>query len=610
MKKLRLIAVLLAVCLLCSACVFQLIPLLLLPGETTESTEPSTEAAEAYTETPDWSLVFPRQQNAGSRDYLPDGDIEMLRFADIAYTRPDADALCEEFSALTAAAEDGAAAEDILSSFYPVYDNYYHFYTMDTVANIRYYADMSNTYYQEEYEYIEQAAPDVEEKFEGFLKACALSSQKAELEVQYFGEGFLDQYVDYSVYTNPEYLALAKQEKAALEAYHTAMEDPKIVFNGKEQSYQSLVEQYENSPADYIEILETYYDTYNPILGQSYVELIRIRRQMAEVLGYDSYADLCYEQTYGRDYTPQDASSYVAQIRSYLAPLFSELMDSDLLYASLTKKTDEAAIRSALRSVVTDLGGVPLEAYNFMIAYDLSDVTKRDEKMETSFTTYLQEYEAPYILLNATGTADDIFTFAHEFGHFTDSYYSYQNDEDLETAETFSQGMEWLALCHLNGVLSEKELENARLSKLADTVSVFVSQAAYSDFEDRVYALEDDELSVEAINSIYRAICKDYGFYLSYADFYYSMGWIDIPHFYEAPYYVISYCVSADTALQIYQRELAEEGGGVALYFNLLDRTAGDGVQAVAEAAGMENPFADGRIREIRDFLSAQLSLD
>lgn len=611
---LSLVAVMLSVCLLLSGCSlpFLLLSLRHSAKESDTTAAATTEATEeaAYTEQPDWSLVQPRQQNAGGRDYLPDGDIAMLRFEDIEYVRPDVDVLCDDFAQLTQAVEDGETAEAALPVFFDVYDAYYDFYTMDSLANIRYYADMSNEYYKTEYEYCEQASPDVSEKFEAFLVACANSDEKANFESQCFGENYLDAYVDYAVYTNPDYLALAKQEKAVMENYHKAMEDPQIMFNGKLQSFDALIAKYEKNYQVYLQVLELYYNTYNPILGKYFIELINIRRQMAQVLGYDSYAELCYDQTYERDYTWEDGKRYIADIRNEIVPLYSELDDSGMLYSLQSGKADEALVRSSLQSVVQKLGGIPEEAYSFMVAYDLFDISASSKKMDTSFTTYLYSYEAPYILVNATGTTDDIFTFAHEFGHFTDSYYNYQAEEDLETAETFSQGMEWLALCNLSGVLSKKTLENTRIQKLADTVSVFISQAAYSDFEDRVYALSEDELTVEKLNSIYRQIAKDYGFYVPGVDFYYSQAWIDIPHFFEAPYYMISYCVSADTALQIYQSELVQPGSGLELYNQLLNRTHGAGLQAVVEEAGMEDPFKAGRIKEIAEFLSNGLDLD
>lgn len=609
-KPFPLSALALAVCLLFSACT----PVIHIdlnshppvPATTQsipDTTESDEEAAVSY------SLVFPRKQNLGSRDYLPDGDIQVPLFRDMEYTRPDADGLCDAFRVLTERVADGAAAEDILPSFFDTYDLYYHFYTMDTLANIRYYADLGDEYYHEEYEFCEQSSPDVEEAFEEFLIACAHSTQKKAFEKQYFGRGFLDAYLDYSVYTNPEYLALSKQEASVMEAYHKALDDPQIEYEGKKQSYEELLAKYGGDSTKYLSLLKTYYDTYNPIICGYYIELVKIHRQMAEVLGYDSYAELCYEQTYRRDYTPQDGEAYLAEIHRELVPLYQKLAESDLLNDLQSSKMGEQEVRTALRNVVRELGGTFRGAYEFMEEYDLCDLSKSGEKMDASFTTYLQEYETPYILINAAGTTDDLFTLAHEFGHFTDSLYTYQAEEDLETAETFSQGFEWLAWFRLDNCIAADELEALRIAHLADTVSVFVSQAAYSEFENRVYALSEKELTESAVNDIYRTVCKDYGFYSPYADFFYSMAWIDIPHFFEAPYYMISYCVSSDTALQIYQKELAHYGDGASAYRRLLERTPGDGLQAVLKQAGMESPFENGRIAEIAAFLKEELGL-
>lgn len=591
------LALLLAMLLLASACS--------VPINITNTPEPVLPAVIE----PDWDLVLPRQQNAGGRDYLPDGEIDMLRFEYIEYEHPDTEALFNAFDTATLAVTDGHSADEVLELFYDAYDLYYHFYSMETLANVRYYAEMSNEYYKEEYEFCEQVAPDVSEKLERFLKACAKSPMKAELETLYFGEGELDKYIDYEVYTNPEYLELSKQEASVMEEYHRTLEDPQIMFEGEMQSYNDLMEEYENDYSVYLELLELYYNTYNPIIAEYYIRLLKIHRQMAETLGYDSYADLCYDQTYERDYTWEDGKNYVAGIREHIVPLYEDINESGLIYSSSFGSADEEAVRSTLHSIIGKFGGTLEEAYNYMLAYDLCDLTYSTDKMDTSFTTYIYELETPYILINPSGTEDDIFTYAHEFGHFTDMYHSYSSDEDLETAETFSQGLEWLTLCYLDEGFSSYKLKSFRTQKLVDTVSVFISQAAYADFEDRAGALSDDELTVDALNDIYRQICKDYGFYSEFADFYYSMAWIDIPHFFEAPYYVISYCISSDTALQIYQHELETPGAGLDLYNTLLDRTAGDGIQAVCEAACMENPFSEGRLKEITDFLYEQLDL-
>ena len=109
-------------------------------------------------------------------------------------------------------------------------------------------------------------------------------------------------------------------------------------------------------------------------------------------------------------------------------------------------------------------------------------------------------------------------------------------------------------------------------------------------------SLPEEELTVENLNAISLQTAKDYGYFEEGAEDYYAMSWIDITHFFEQPWYVISYCVSNDAAFQIYQAELAEAGAGLALYEAILPRESDGFLDTIEEQGGMESPFAAGRM--------------
>jgi oligoendopeptidase F len=363
-----------------------------------------------------------------------------------------------------------------------------------------------------------------------------------------------------------------------------------------------------NNYSEYIGALTAYYEQYNAAVGDVYVRLVKVRQQLAAALDYDSYADYSYDMTYGRDYTPEQGSAFLEGIRTHLLPVLNRA-NADLSLAWLDyDDASEESLRNMLESAAQNIGGTVFDAYRFMTAYDLCDIGKSPRKLEASFQTYLYDYEAPFVFLNSRGDSKDYTTFSHEFGHFTDSYYNYGANEDLETAETFSQAMEFLALTYTD-TLSEKEKNTLLKKNLLDTLQTFVYQGAYADFESRVYALDPDEITLEKINDLYRQCCKDYGLYEQGFDFYYSQSWIDVLHFFEVPYYIISYCVSAETALQVYRLEAEEKGAGVAAYFRLLDRSYVAGVQQVMEGAKMESPFRDGVLEETAEFFTLKLGI-
>ncbi|MBQ1678957.1 MAG: hypothetical protein II062_05445 [Oscillospiraceae bacterium] len=588
------------------------------PGAGTEAgTESGTELShgtESPSETPaesaapadpnDEALI--RWQNGGQRDYLPDAPVEMVPFSGMAYVRPDTEALYGEFDKLITRAET-EDAEALLSDYYRLYSDYISFYSMDAIANIRYSLNTADGYYQAEYDFCENEKPTLEEKLEVLNKAFAASPARSELERLYFGADYFEQYDDYEVYTNPDYLRLSREEAALLSEYRELSADPRVSYQGETRSLHEWMES--DSYAVYLGALKAYYQQYNEALGEIYLRLVRVRQKLAEALGYDSYAEYSYEISYFRDYSPAQGSAFLREIREQLLPVLEDALRSPSVSMQSARPASERELTELVRSAAENIGGPVWDAWRFMQAYGLCDISASAVKTESSFQSYIFDYEAPFVLVNAEGTSNDYSTFAHEFGHFADAYYNYGANEDVETAETFSQAMEYLALRY-NDLLSEDQRERMLRKTLFELLETFVYQAAYADFEARVYALEPAQLSVETVNELYRQICRDYGIYDKSYDFYYSQGWIDVIHFFEAPYYIISYCVSAETALQVCELEAERDGQGVAAYFRLLDRSYEAGVQQVMEDAGLQSPFREEVLKQAAAFFRQELGLN
>lgn len=624
MKKYRsLICLLLALCLLLTGC--------RLPRGTKDPTkEPETAAPTEPTpeETSDNASVHVgedgrdpsvsqgddamiRWQNMGARDYLPEAKVELKTVSEMEYVRPDVETMYADFDGIIEDAATVTDAQAILDRCFKVFDQYTNFATMKTLANIRYSINNTDAFYRAEYDFCEAESPTVSEKVERLNKALAAGPTREQLEALYFGEGYFLKYDDYEVYTNPEYLALAKEEKELLTQYRDLVDNPTVEYKGEEVPFEELLGSV--SGYDYLKVLKAYYAKYNPLLGNVYIELVKVRKQLAAVLGYDSYAAYAYEIEYERDYTPEQGAAIISAIETDLVPIYLQMLDSRdyRRYSNgfISKPATEEQVRAMVGSAARNIGGAVADAYRFLELYELADLTQADEKTNGSFMTYIYDYESPFILVNSTGTGEDYSTFAHEFGHFTDAFYNYNASEDLETAETFSQAMEFLAVIYCD-TLKSSEQDNLLYGSTADILTAFISQAAFAKFEQQVYELPDEELTLDAINGIYRQVTKDFGYYDRTYDFYYSQRWVDVLHFFEVPCYVISYCVSADTALQVYRIETETPGEGVSTYFDLLTRSEDDGIQKVAERAGLDNPFDPASMEKTAAFLSWALGLE
>lgn len=67
------------------------------------------------------------------------------------------------------------------------------------------------------------------------------------------------------------------------------------------------------------------YRVKNEELGNLYLEMLAVRREIAKTEGYDSYPEYSYKKTHLCDYTPDEAARLYADTKEYIAPLFAKV---------------------------------------------------------------------------------------------------------------------------------------------------------------------------------------------------------------------------------------------------------------------------------------------
>ena len=556
------------------------------------------------------------QDSSSDRDfgtYVPYADfereydpyLEQIPFSDIEYVSPDSEPIIKGYEALQTTVEAGTAtADEIIAAYEEVFEEHLFFDTMHTLSYIRYSLDLSDTYYDEEYNRCEELSPLINQAQEKCYVAMSESPLRKELEESYFGEDFFLFYDKNRVYSKDSVVALMQKE-SELEAQYMALQDnPTVLWKGEETSLDELLTEYTLSYDDYLQVYNLYYSKYAPLSADLFAQLIRVRKEIAKELGYDSYADFAYSYLYERDYTPEQVSAYCDDIADEMPSL---LFTAYLTQMDTYNDIETVQCVALFEEVVESFGGVIKTAYEFMVDYELWDISVSSSKLPGSYMTYLNSYEMPFVYVSPNGSMDDLMTLCHEFGHFVDGYVNCGGFSGVDCAEVFSQGLEFLALSRAD--LNPALRSSLTASKAADSVMVFLSQACYAEFEARAYDLPDEELTVEGLNRLYEKVNKKYGISMLYTGMeeLLAPGWIDIQHFFIAPYYVISYCVSNDTALQIYQREL-QEGDGLDLYYDMLCQPRDSSLLELTGETGLVSPFDPGRIEELADFLDDQLN--
>lgn len=522
---------------------------------------------------------------------------EIPRFGEMVYERPSLEELDGLIEAAVSAVYESVPFEDAEALLDECFYFYYHFDTMYTLADIRSCLDLSDDYYAGEYLWCAENYTLVDERIDDLYYACAASPMARELEEKYFWEGFCEQYSDESesIY-NETTVALMQAESALIAEYRTLSADPVIEYQGREENLALLLDRLGGNA--YNEAVIAYYTQYNERYADLFIRLVRVRQQLAAELGYDSYEEMQYLYAYQRDYSPEEAEFYLQEIKTHLVPVYQDLTAKTFYYYTESSPLAESRLPGILYSALGDFGPDVNEAFSFMLRYELCDLKADSRKANMSFETYLSDYEAPFVFLNAAGDTSDILTFAHEFGHFCDAYVNYNAPETVDLAEVYSQSMEYLVLSRLADSIGEDEAEDLARLKMIDTLEMYVQQSAFAEFEHQAYALGADRLTAEVLNNIARQTAMDYGFYVKDYDEFFSMSWGDIPHYFEQAFYIVSYPVSNDLAMQIYALERETPGVGVQRYLDGLERDF-SGLMGLVEAGGFEDPFEPGRAERI-----------
>lgn len=529
----------------------------------------------------------------------------LCRFADMPYERPDLDAMRTKAAEIEEALEKSARFRKVTGLLDELFALYYTADTMAAIADIRNCQDLTDEYYAEEYAWNAAAQAEISRIMEQVYLACGSSRYAERLEKDYFWEGFLEEYgpESESLLTD-EYVALSARESELIAQYRGLTNNPVIEIDGEEWflgDWTYNAETDEEIARGY----DAFYEKYNPILGELYIQLVQLRKEEAKCLGFDSYADMQFELGYGRDFTVEESDRFVDCVRETLVPLYERIEEQGMwndVWYSLVEGQD---LEDVLEAVAAAVGDEAAEAYAFMKKYELYDLRISADKPDMSFQTYLSDYEAPYLFISPSGNSQDILTVTHEFGHYVESFISFNADRTMDLAECFSQAMQYLALEPMRELYLDEEVDNLLQINLLDSLETYVQQASFAAFERAAFETED--LSVEKLNALSLQLAKDYGYYDGVSEDYYAKSWIDIPHFFEQPFYVVSYPASAGVALEIFELEQAKPGAGFEKFLELSE-AEDPGLIAAAESAGLHDPLSPERVREIAAFLERELN--
>jgi len=485
---------------------------------------------------------------------------------DMVYTRPDPEEFRELVEDACETVEEADSFDEVAKVVLEVDSAYGEFVTNYHLSNIRYSADLTDTHWEEEYNFCSQSVPALDQAMERLYRTLARCPYREDLETDaYFGEDFFDDY-DGELLYDDHFVGLTEKEASL------------------ENRYYDLCDQSESEDSNYgTDLAEE--------MAELLVELVALRQEIAAYAGYESFAHYTYDTYYGRDYTPKQAEEYLIALGQTMTPVLIDfyLMDD---WGISFEHCDEQTALDYVRASADAMGGKISEAFEFMESHSLYDIAYSPNKYNASFEVFLPSYVVPFIFMNPSLSQGDKLTLAHEFGHFANDYACNGSYAGIDVAEVHSQAFEYMSLCYGP---ADQSLINY---KLINSLLLNMQCSANALFELQLYQLTGEDLTVENVVDLYERITEQFGCDVWGMDGY---AFVQTTHFYTSPMYMVSYVVSNDQALQIYQKELEKSGAGLKLYQKCLQSNESRIIH-FAQEYGLESPFEKGRAQAMEEF--------
>ena len=313
----------------------------------------------------------------------------------------------------------------------------------------------------------------------------------------------------------------------------------------------------------------------NRRVGNIFMELVRVRRELASIAGYDDYAAYAYEQIYGRDYTPADAAALCAAVKPYARVYYAECYYSDV-FSERFGQFSAGELMDMLAKYAQQISPDAAEAQQYMESHGLYMLESSRIITGIGYTTTLPLYNAPFLYNGLYGDYHDVSGTFHEFGHYYDAYVNPEPEDwsgfgSYDIFEIHSTSMEALLYGWYDEIFGA-DADKGRICCLDSLMDNLVSGCIYDEFLQYVYSHPD--LNVSGVNKAFADIASSYGMECYGTEAVYS--WMYVSHNFESPFYYISYAVSSLASMQVWTLAQTDREAAVALYNDLVSKGAYD----------------------------------
>lgn len=527
-----------------------------------------------------------------------------LSFSQVEYERPDGQGVLDLIDKAKEQAENDILPFGMIWTLRKIGDATQEFYSMMTIARIRNYLDVNDTFYSEEMEYLDTFDARIQNSYNQMFSSIE-NSRFSSIQNMIFGESGAEDLQMSSQASSEEILSLQEQEKKLVAEYYYEYAQATVSTPEGEVLFSSLDS--EGQSAYYNQFIQKY----NQQFGELYLELVSLREQMAQALGYDSYTQVADLDMLRNSYTREDIKTFREDIKQTIAPVYRSYLEdfyrraenrdqpgyvyllgeqSPVPQGSWQKTLDQF---EQLYQQMSEQTG---ECYSYLLSHEFIDAKPSQTKANVTFSTLIYSLNTPFLFANMNGSAEDVFSISHEFGHCFAMWQqlklgSQQEGRSMDVSEIHSQAMQMLTLPYYE-IFYGEDAGTARKYDVYTMVAGILTAAMNDEFQEKIY--ENPQMTVQELNELYKELAMEYGLVVEspYFDMEsFSMGWFTTNQYFDTPFYAIDYALSGCVAMEFLQMGLEDYTQALETYLSLVQQNSDYDFMTVLEETGLSSPF-------------------
>jgi oligoendopeptidase F len=361
--------------------------------------------------------------------------------------------------------------------------------------------------------------------------------------------------------------------------------------------------------------------------------LVKKRHEMSINAGFKNYRDYKFEELGRFDYNVEDCENFHASIKEFIIPIVEELYEYKRKQLKLSElkpyDTDaepegqkplspfasgEELLEKSIAafSSLRPLFGDCLQKMNDLNHFDLES---RKGKAPGGYNCPLAETGAPFIFMNAAGTADDVVTMMHEGGHALHSFFSHHlplnafKEYPMEMAELASMSMELFSMETWHVFYeNEHDLKRAKVEELERALSIFPWIAMIDKFQHWIYT--NPLHSIEERRTAWLSIHTEFSpknISWDGLEKNREVLWQKQLHLFEVPFYYIEYGIAQLGALAMWQNFKKNKETTLDAYTNALSKGYTQTLKELYLTAGIQFDFSRQNVKDLASFVQQEI---